>query len=1547
MEVVDTEVPKDGPSNISNIPLEENSENNKLPQHESSSSTDSNSSVKTKESDAINKSGASPKLQIITENNSIVLSSPQNGNDSSSSAIVAEEGTPADNMYFYEDEVFRIDKKGRVKFGCVLQTAADQDDNDEEFGETLSKGEVRVAWYPEDKDRVHAENTIGLVDRTLMPGDVVRRLLRGKETQRGYCRDINMRADVKVLGTKYVIKNVNAERLRTFANWQVDSAVYLNSWVGSISEVEKKAVIRSINGCRIEISSSHFHLFEDFEGYKRGNFAPAFYPGNTIIGSLPPMENIKILTPDIPLSKNKKGKPLLRKFKIESIYTASVWVHWQCKALSDEASLQSITSQPPSRITGEDLNNLKRLNLFESLMLQIDDQCYLTFSSCDTIMKKSDWENEQSEKYKIIFEEQMKLHQQFFFNPPTLNGPAAGGSAGGLHHNYEKFKKKLNLGLDDKATIKSKRNSLKNGKYNNSHPNRESLANLKTTSANEKEDENEWISMEEDVDDEDDFDPEIGLKPYNLTDDALSTTTTMSTGSSPSRTSPVHLTKRQLKKKARKNYKKPFLCENKKEFCPKEGEDLATEALLIYSTATVVWQDGTIECDIPSTELYPIHHIDNHEFFPGDFVISGIEESDVNYRDYGVIQTVDHEGRIARVKWFTTYTSADEPKPSYKGESEVSVYDLKDHPDFQYRPGTMVIRVANFVGDDAKCTAGQIIDNCIDGHVKVWWVDGHISMCWPQDLFEVGQYDQGVWERESEDSWETESENSEYGGGAGSSLKLSMSESHVLSNIEKARVAVARLEEIFNLSPNLQNPEVMKKLLTVYKGCRYLDRLLNTNFFHEDNFMGLIERVRRVGKQSLCDRAQDQKNRLFNDGAQAIATSPSPTKSQQHIQYYSAIVAVNSCGQKQSMQSGQQILSGLSSKEYAPKVLFNISSTPFKCASNHATNATMSSTNIKKRCSPVAAREQRKSDKVPIEEQTSETNCDDQHYGVEAAATVQVVVPQFEISPNKNKQYNAEKNQLLNSAMLNIEKAFEKTSLLKTFTDDSSGNAVHNISTSQDDSGNYSRNENCDGSSTSCTSSSDLTNIDTNNSITKVNDNQKSISCSSIEIPEDVAPEMVCVRLCSLLKEQLVKCLDEIREKYYKDDQVNLSDIFDIDQMDDETLETVIDFQNLEDQGKETKDNATDVLPLSMENQNNDNDNDGGEDLDINMQLTTTKESVVNSNDAGETSTPPSNSATDSSITKAIEAGLHPIANASTECFQVLPAAPKNHKFHLTIFHPNNTQQYYKAVQREHRMLKNSLPPGVWVRIFEDRMDLLSVMIEGPKKTPYEDGMFFFDIQLGRDYPKDPPLCHYISYCSDRLNPNLYEDGKVCVSLLGTWTGKESEMWGPKSTLLQVIVSIQGLILVPEPYFNEAGYDKQKDTQQGRENSRMYNEMVMIKMVQATTKLIQNPSEIFRNEIIIHFKKSGMQMYERIKGWMELSKESHRRMLPNTSVDTGKEDHGLQTANATYNMPDFPLVPASRGFCLSLAGLLETFRNKLSSCIENVVIADVPKTSEE
>lgn len=88
--------------------------------------------------------------------------------------------------------------------------------------------------------------------------------------------------------------------------------------------------------------------------------------------------------------------------------------------------------------------------------------------------------------------------------------------------------------------------------------------------------------------------------------------------------------------------------------------------------------------------------------------------------------------------------------------------------------------------------------------------------------------------------------------------------------------------------------------------------------------------------------------------------------------------------------------------------------------------------------------------------------------------------------------------------------------------------------------------------------------------------------------------------------------------------------------------------------------------------------------------------------------------------------------------------------------------------------------------------DLYSVLITGPNGTPYEDCLFVFDLRLPSNYPAQPPEVHYHAYCTDKLNPNLYEDGKVCVSLLGTWSGKGNETWTSKSTVHQLLLSIQG-----------------------------------------------------------------------------------------------------------------------------------------------------------
>ncbi|XP_054833180.1 (E3-independent) E2 ubiquitin-conjugating enzyme isoform X1 [Eublepharis macularius] len=225
--------------------------------------------------------------------------------------------------------------------------------------------------------------------------------------------------------------------------------------------------------------------------------------------------------------------------------------------------------------------------------------------------------------------------------------------------------------------------------------------------------------------------------------------------------------------------------------------------------------------------------------------------------------------------------------------------------------------------------------------------------------------------------------------------------------------------------------------------------------------------------------------------------------------------------------------------------------------------------------------------------------------------------------------------------------------------------------------------------------------------------------------------------------------------------------------------------------------------------------------------------------------------------------------SAKGEVFSVLEFAPDSHAFKKMEFQPPEAKKFFSTVRKEMALLATSLPDGIMVKTFEDRMDLFSALVKGPTRTPYEDGLFLFDIQLPNIYPAVPPLFRYLSQCSGRLNPNLYDNGKVCVSLLGTWIGKGTERWTSKSSLLQVLISIQGLILVNEPYYNEAGFDSDRGLQEGYENSRCYNEMALIRVVQSMMQLLRKPVEVFEQEIYEHFCCNGWRLIHRIESWVE------------------------------------------------------------------------------
>ena len=130
---------------------------------------------------------------------------------------------------------------------------------------------------------------------------------------------------------------------------------------------------------------------------------------------------------------------------------------------------------------------------------------------------------------------------------------------------------------------------------------------------------------------------------------------------------------------------------------------------------------------------------------------------------------------------------------------------------------------------------------------------------------------------------------------------------------------------------------------------------------------------------------------------------------------------------------------------------------------------------------------------------------------------------------------------------------------------------------------------------------------------------------------------------------------------------------------------------------------------------------------------------------------------------------------------------------------------------------------------------------------------------------------HYISH-GERINPNLYENGKVCLSLLGTWTGRQScELWNPQhSTVLQVLISIQGLVLCEMPYFNEAGYDKQLGTAEGAHHARRYNEGAMLLSLKAMITSLAHPSPPMERLVALHFASAKRRITARCRKLIEL-----------------------------------------------------------------------------
>jgi ubiquitin-protein ligase len=215
-------------------------------------------------------------------------------------------------------------------------------------------------------------------------------------------------------------------------------------------------------------------------------------------------------------------------------------------------------------------------------------------------------------------------------------------------------------------------------------------------------------------------------------------------------------------------------------------------------------------------------------------------------------------------------------------------------------------------------------------------------------------------------------------------------------------------------------------------------------------------------------------------------------------------------------------------------------------------------------------------------------------------------------------------------------------------------------------------------------------------------------------------------------------------------------------------------------------------------------------------------------------------------------------------------------------------KRLFQELSNYHTNLPIESGSSILVRAMEGSMDYLRVLIFGPEDTPYANGCFFFDLFL-QDYPKKPPKCQFLTTGGGkyRFNPNLYECGKVCLSLLGTWQGPG---WQPnESTLYQLLISIQSLILgESDPYFNEPGFAAQKNTPRGTAESQKYNQRIQSYTCAAailpfllssssssssSSKGVSlsspSPYPEFQDAIDLHFRLKQTQLISQLQRWAQ------------------------------------------------------------------------------
>lgn len=124
------------------------------------------------------------------------------------------------------------------------------------------------------------------------------------------------------------------------------------------------------------------------------------------------------------------------------------------------------------------------------------------------------------------------------------------------------------------------------------------------------------------------------------------------------------------------------------------------------------------------------------------------------------------------------------------------------------------------------------------------------------------------------------------------------------------------------------------------------------------------------------------------------------------------------------------------------------------------------------------------------------------------------------------------------------------------------------------------------------------------------------------------------------------------------------------------------------------------------------------------------------------------------------------------------------------------------AMKRLQMELKQQInEPNYYYSIEVDEKNFMkwNILLLGPADTIFEGGIFRCQIEFPKEYPNKPPSFKFV----DKLyHPNIYPDGKVCISILHEGEdqyGYEhiSERWNPSHSVNSILMSILSMLTAP------------------------------------------------------------------------------------------------------------------------------------------------------